>query len=187
MTKTVSVLGSLARAGYPIVGLEPSCVSALSDDLNSVLPDSSDAKVVADKMISVERFIADDHFGLFANAEWETEDRSILLHGHCHQKALEGTAPVKKMLELTGARVEEVDSGCCGMAGAFGYEHEHVSVSRQMGERKLIPAVRAADMATTVAASGTSCRAQIEDLSGRQALHPVQILSAALHPSNTDC
>lgn len=180
LESTVSVLAPYARAGYPIIGLEPSCVSALSDDLTSVMHASEDANNIASATISIERFVAEDALGLFSRADWKEECGSVLLHGHCHQKALEGTEPVVRMLRVAGAAVDVVDSGCCGMAGSFGYEKEHVAISRKMAERKLAPAVRSADAATKIAASGTSCRAQIDDLTGRKALHPVQILLQAL-------
>ena len=177
---TVSVLAPLARAGYPIIGLEPSCVSALSDDLTSVIAENAEARLVAGSVVSIERFVAEDRAGLFEGADWRPECQSILLHGHCHQKALEGSAPVTTMLARTGAAVSEVDSGCCGMAGSFGYENEHFDVSVRMAERKLAPAIRAAAESTVIAASGTSCRAQIADVAGRVAKHPVQILRESL-------
>ena len=107
--------------------------------------------------------------------------QSALLHGHCHQKALVGTGPARRALSLPpGYTVEEVDSGCCGMAGSFGYEAEHYAISMQMGERRLLPAVRAAATGTIIAAAGVSCREQIAQGSGRTALHPAQILRDAL-------
>ena len=105
----------------------------------------------------------------------------MLLHGHCHQKALVGTEPSKRILSLPpNYTVEEVDSGCCGMAGSFGYEAEHVQISLQMGERRLFPAVRAAETETIIAAAGVSCRQQIQHGTGRQALHPAEVLFQAL-------
>ena len=103
-----------------------------------------------------------------------------MLHGHCHQKALAGTTATEKALALSGSRIETVDSGCCGMAGSFGYEAEHLDVSHKMAERVLAPAVRAASADTCIAAPGFSCRSQIKDTTGREALHPAQVLQHAL-------
>ena len=107
--------------------------------------------------------------------------QEILLHGHCHQKSIVGTGPVTQMLSLpSNYKVNDVDSGCCGMAGSFGYEKEHYDISIQMAERKLLPAVRSQKPETIIAASGFSCRHQIHHGSGRKALHPVEILRQAL-------
>ena len=137
---------------------------------------------VADQALTFEEFIAQLADADELNLTFTDEPRHILLHGHCHQKALVGTVPSRKILSLPpNYTVEEVDSGCCGMAGAFGYEAEHVEISMQMAERRLLPAVRAADKETIVAAAGTSCRHQIrEGADGRRALHPAEILRDAL-------
>jgi Fe-S oxidoreductase len=103
-----------------------------------------------------------------------------MLHGHCHQKALVGTTAAERTLALSGAHVDTVDAGCCGMAGAFGYEAEHLDVSHKMAERVLAPAVRAASEDTRIAAPGFSCRSQIKDTTQRTAHHPAQILRDAL-------
>jgi Fe-S oxidoreductase len=111
------------------------------------------------------------------------ETRSVLLHGHCHQKALVGTKPSHDVLKMpANTTVTEVDSGCCGMAGSFGYEAEHLDWSLAMGERRLMPAIRATDDATTVVAAGTSCRHQIAHATGRTALHPAEFLRQAIKP-----
>ena len=112
---------------------------------------------------------------------FRAEPKEILLHGHCQQKALVGTGPSKQALGLpTGFNVTEVDSGCCGMAGSFGYEAEHYEVSMAMAERRLLPEIRKQDPATIIAAAGVSCRQQIKHGSGREALHPAEILRAAI-------
>ena len=113
--------------------------------------------------------------------ELSDEVHHVLLHGHCHQKSLVGTAPSKRTLTLPpGYTVNEVDSGCCGMAGAFGYEAEHYEVSMRMAERRLLPAVREASIDTIVVAAGISCRQQIKHGARRQALHPAQVLREAI-------
>src|SRR5439155_7519359 len=97
----------------------------------------------------------------------------VLLHAHCHQKALVGTAPAQRLLQrIPGCETLDLDAGCCGMAGSFGYEREHYDLSRAVGERKLFPAVRAAGNNTVVAASGFSCRHQVQHFTARPALHP---------------
>ena len=104
-----------------------------------------------------------------------------MLHGHCHQKALAGTSAARGLLRrIPGAAAREVDSGCCGMAGSFGYEAEHYALSLKIGERALFPAVRALPPDTHVVAMGTSCRRQIGDATGRQARHLVEVLAEAI-------
>ena len=106
--------------------------------------------------------------------------KKALLHGHCHQKAMVGTAPTVAALTWAGFDVSEVDSGCCGMAGSFGFEREHYDISVSLGNRRLAPAVKAASSDTTVIAPGISCRQQIEHLAGRRAQHPAEALWASL-------
>jgi Fe-S oxidoreductase len=103
-----------------------------------------------------------------------------LLHGHCHQKAMVGTAPTVAALAWAGYEVSEVDSGCCGMAGSFGFEKEHYDISVSLGRRRLAPAVEAAGADTEVVAPGISCRQQIQHLAGRRAKHPAEVLREAL-------
>ena len=110
-----------------------------------------------------------------------SERQQILLHGHCQQKAIASTAPTKKMLSLPeNYSVSEIPSGCCGMAGSFGYEKEHFDLSMKIGEMVLFPAVRIAQKEILIVAPGTSCRHQIKDGTGRKALHPVEVLYEAL-------
>ena len=179
---TVEALLPLARRGVPVVGLEPSCTSALTDDLLALLPGDPQAEAVAEAVVSFEGLLSRrTAAGDLPEDIWDDAERAILLHGHCHQKALEGAAPAQKALALPpGHTVEAVEAGCCGMAGAFGYETEHVDVSKQMAELKLAPAVRAAPEETVIAAPGFSCRSQIADTTGRTALHPAQVLAQAL-------
>ena len=106
--------------------------------------------------------------------------RKALLHGHCHQKALVGTAPTVAALRWAGFEVSEVDSGCCGMAGSFGFEREHYDISVWLGNRRLAPAVKATPADTEIVAPGISCRQQIEHLAGRRAKHPAEVLWEAL-------
>ena len=180
---TVDKLHPLVAQGMPVVGLEPSCILTLKDEYLSLLPDDPRARAVAGAVVTFEEFVAAEaEAGRFA-LQFRPQTGRVLLHGHCHQKALVGTGPSRRTLELAGFAVDEVDSGCCGMAGSFGYEAEHLEVSLAMAERRLLPAVRAAGAGTEIAAAGTSCRAQIAHGCARKALHPAQLLRAALQAS----
>ena len=177
---TVERLAPLARAGVPIAGLEPSCVSAIRDEYPSLLPDDPAAALLAERVETFEELVARAHADGGLDLDPERIGGRLLLHGHCHQKALIGTGPSLRALRLTGAEVTEVDSGCCGMAGSFGYEAEHYDLSMTMAERRLLPTVRSLDGDGAVVAAGTSCRHQIMHGAGRRALHPAQVLRAAL-------
>ncbi len=178
---TVDRLHPFAERGVPIVGLEPSCLSALRDDYRELLPGDPRVDRVAAAALSFEEFVAGRADAGRLELAWNGGPRRVLLHGHCHQKALVGTAPARRALELPpGYEVEEVDSGCCGMAGAFGFESEHYDISLAMAERRLLPAVRAAAPEALVAAAGASCRQQILDGTGVRALHPAEVLEQAL-------
>jgi Fe-S oxidoreductase len=178
--ETVDLLAPFAERGLPIVGLEPSCLLSLKDEYLSLLPGDAKARVVADHAMLFEVFIAREAAAGRLDGVFSTDPRKTLLHGHCHQKSLVGTEPSKKTLAAAGCLVDEVDSGCCGMAGSFGYEAEHYDLSMQMAERRLLPAVRAAGPDTVIVAAGFSCRHQIKDGSGREAFHPAQVLRDAL-------
>ncbi|MCB9431663.1 MAG: FAD-binding protein [Ardenticatenaceae bacterium] len=178
---TVSQLAPLARQGIPIVGVEPSTLLTLRDEYRHLLPKDPDMIVVAQNAYTFEEFIARLADKGELNLRFTDTPRKLLLHGHCHQKALIGTQPSHRVLTLPpNYTVEEVDSGCCGMAGSFGYEAEHYGVSLQMAERRLLTAVRATPPDTLIVAAGVSCRQQIKHGSQRQALHPAQVLRQAL-------
>ncbi|MFW6097087.1 MAG: FAD-binding and (Fe-S)-binding domain-containing protein [Chloroflexota bacterium] len=178
---TVNKLAPLAEEGLPIIGLEPSCILTLRDEYLSLLPDDPRAHIVAAQALTLEEFLAHEADAGNLDLEFRSDTRRLLLHGHCHQKALVGTAPSKRALTLPpNFQVHEVDSGCCGMAGSFGYEAEHYDISLQMGERRLFPAVREAPDETILVAPGTSCRHQIEHGAGRRAYHPAEVLRDAL-------
>jgi Fe-S oxidoreductase len=179
--ETVDRLYPFAEQGLPIVGLEPSCLLSMRDEYHHLLPGDPRVAVVSDHCYTFEEFIsklaAEDRLQL----PFTCQQRHLLLHGHCQQKALVGTVPTKQALSLPESyQVDEVDSSCCGMAGAFGYEAEHYDISMKMGERRLFPSVRQAGDDTIIVASGTSCRHQIEDGTGVQALHPAQVLRQAI-------
>ena len=178
---TVERLSPYAEAGIPIVGLEPSCLLSLRDEYLYLLPGDEKAARVARCAVLFEEFMAKLNEDEGLAPLFTTEKRHVLLHGHCHQKALVGSQPSHRALSLPkNYSVREVDSGCCGMAGSFGYEREHYDLSLKIAERRLFPAVRDAAGDTILAAAGTSCRQQIVHGTGRCALHPAQILRQAL-------
>ncbi len=181
--RTVAALAPAVAAGLPVVGLEPSSLLTLRDEYLYLLPGDGRATALAAAARTFEEFVAERAAAEAWPLRWAAGPRRLLLHGHCHQKALVGTEPARRALALLpGAIVEEVDSGCCGMAGSFGYEAEHYALSMQMAERRLLPAVRAAGPETVIVAAGFSCREQIAHGSGRRALHPAEVLRAALLP-----
>jgi FAD/FMN-containing dehydrogenase/Fe-S oxidoreductase len=174
----VERLHPYAARGVAIVGLEPSCLLTLRDEWVDLLRTDA-ARVVARQSALLEQFLLQERERGLGLA-FARHGRQALLHGHCHQKALVGTAPTVAALTWAGYAVSEVDSGCCGMAGSFGFEREHYDVSIALGNRRLAPAVKAAPADTEVIAPGISCRQQIEHLAGRRAKHPAEALWQAL-------
>jgi Fe-S oxidoreductase len=178
---TVAALAPFARRGLPIIGLEPSCLLSLRDEYLYLLPGNIDARLVAEHSVLFEEFVADLASRGELHVTFSEEEKTILLHGHCHEKALVGTEISRSILQLPpNYHVQEIDSACCGMAGAFGYEVEHLEISMAMGELRLFPTIRQAETTAVIAASGFSCRSQIKHGTGREALHPAQILRRAL-------
>lgn len=177
----VALLAPLVAKGMPVIGLEPSCIATFRDEYPDLLQ-SDEARAVAANSFFIEEFLIQQHERGELKLPWApVEPSRILVHGHCYQKALTGTGPLMRMLRLIpNATVEEIPSGCCGMAGSYGYEREHYDISLKVGEDRLFPAVRAADEATIVVASGISCRHQIADGTGRTSIHPIVLLAEAL-------
>jgi FAD/FMN-containing dehydrogenase/Fe-S oxidoreductase len=174
----VDRLAPYAARGVAIVGLEPSCLLTLRDESVDLLRTEA-ARLVAGQSLLLEEFLQRER-GRGLTLAFASHARKALLHGHCHQKALAGTAPTVAALTWAGFDVAEVDSGCCGMAGSFGFEREHYDISVSLGNRRLAPAVKAAPADTVVVAPGISCRQQIDHLTGRRALHPAEALRAVL-------
>jgi FAD/FMN-containing dehydrogenase/Fe-S oxidoreductase len=180
----VDLLAPYAEQGIPIVGCEPSCLLTLRDEYPDLVSDKRVATVAAHSFM-IEEFLAQLHGRGELQLPFKDVKRRLLLHGHCHQKALIGTGPSLTVLRLPpGFEVEEVDSGCCGMAGSFGFEHEHYDISRAIGARRLFPAVEAKMKATNgdfdVVAAGVSCRQQVEHFTGKRPKHLVEVLAEAL-------
>ncbi|HEV8354507.1 MAG TPA: FAD-linked oxidase C-terminal domain-containing protein [bacterium] len=181
--QNVDAMVPLAEQGIPIVGLEPSCILTFRDEVPDLVGSES-AKVVAQATRLVDEFVLEQHRISPLPMAGIGRGRRVLFHGHCHQKALLGSATSRQLLSEAGFAVEEVDSGCCGMAGAFGFEAEHYDISMAIGERRLLPAVRAQAADTAVVAMGVSCRQQIAHGTGRRAMHLVELLAEAMTHGN---
>ncbi|MBI3029275.1 MAG: FAD-binding protein [Candidatus Rokubacteria bacterium] len=167
-----------AERGVAVVGLEPSCLLTLRDEYLELLRSDAAGQVARQSFLLEEFLERERRTGL--SLAFGADGRKALLHGHCHQKALVGTGPTVAALRWAGFDVQEVDSGCCGMAGSFGFEKEHYDLSVALGNRRLVPAVKAAGPDVEVVAPGISCRQQIEHLAGRRAKHPAEVLWESL-------
>jgi FAD/FMN-containing dehydrogenase/Fe-S oxidoreductase len=175
-----AVLDGLAgelRDGVPVVALEPSCLAVFKDELLNLLGDDERARRLSEQTFLLTDFLAREAPGF---VERLGGDGAVLVHGHCHQKALLGMESEVETLRQLGFEVRLLDAGCCGLAGSFGYEADHYEVSMACGERVLFPAVRATDGETIVVADGYSCSEQIAHGTGRQARHVAEVLRAAL-------
>jgi Fe-S oxidoreductase len=170
-------LGSEIEAGTPIVGLEPSCISVFRDELGNLFPRREDARRLARQTLMFGEFVAQR---LDAGAALPTLDRRAVVHAHCHHKAIMKTAGEKRVLDALGLDQQWPESGCCGMAGAFGFTSEHYDVSMAIGERALLPAVRAAEQDTLIIADGFSCREQIAQSTRRRAKTLAEVVHMAL-------
>ena len=182
--KNIELLGSLVTDANPIVGLEPSAILTFRDEYPDLAIDANlvQAKQLAKNSFFIDEFLAREiEIGNIKKEQFTQEQKSILLHGHCQQKAVGNLADSVKVLSFpANYKVETIPSGCCGMAGSFGYEKEHYEVSMNIGELVLFPKVRANKDTCTIAAPGTSCRHQIKDGTGAHALHTVEVMYEAL-------
>ncbi len=182
--RNVTLLKDIVSDEVPLVGLEPSCILSFRDEY----PDLVDtelkeaANTLAKRTLLFDEFIVREYKkGHITSDQFTQNEKHIKLHGHCHQKALVSILPSKEMLSIpVNYKVEVIPSGCCGMAGTFGYDRNNYELSMAIGEQVLFPAVRQATSPTIIAAPGTSCRQQILDGTGRKALHPIQILLMAI-------
>ncbi|MCG2461355.1 FAD-binding protein [Flavobacteriaceae bacterium F89] len=180
--RNVVKLKTVVAAGYPIIGLEPSAVLTFRDEYKRLVDDPETVNAIAISSFLIEEFLsAEIQKGEITPENFSTEPRTIKIHTHCHQKSLSNQKVTFDVLNLpVNHQVTIISSGCCGMAGSFGYEKEHYEVSMQVGELKLFPAIRKTAPEVVVAANGTSCRHQIHDGTQREALHPISILKLAL-------
>jgi Fe-S oxidoreductase len=179
----VDALYPLAESGGTFVYFEPSCLSAVREDAPSLLRGDAQrrARRIAEASVLFEELLARHWSSSPLEASIGTAPPKILLHGHCHQKAMGLLAPARSLLsKLPGTSVVDLDAGCCGMAGSFGYVRDHFDVSRAIGERRLLPAARRVGPDAVLVAAGVSCRHQIEDFTGTRALHPAELLRSLL-------
>jgi FAD/FMN-containing dehydrogenase/Fe-S oxidoreductase len=179
-TYNVDQLSEYVRDGFEIVGFEPSCVSMLTDDYLDLIP-GEETRAVAEHSHTFENFLSKLNMDGQLDLSFTDVEKTILVHGHCHQKALYGMGASLDVLNLpSGYSATAIDSACCGMAGAFGYEKEHYEISKQIGEQRLLSVVREADPGIEIVAAGLSCREQIIQTTGRAARHPAEVLRDAL-------
>ena len=180
--KNVTIFKDLISESTPLIGIEPSAILTFRDEYLRLAKDKESAEKLSKNVLTIEEFFKKEitsgkiHSGQFSDIE-----KSIKIHGHCHQKSMSSVEVTFAMLNLPkNSNVTIYNSGCCGMAGSFGYEKEHYDISMQMGEDTLFPKIRATNSETAIAAAGTSCRHQIFDGTNRKALHPVTILRTCL-------
>ena len=179
--RTVAALTPYVEKNIPVIGLEPSCLLTLRDEFLAMMPNAASAALALQAMLLEEFLVAEKNAGRLRLPLKALAQPDLLLHGHCHQKAFAAFTPVQEVLGwIPGVKVSTVESSCCGMAGAFGFETEHVEVSMKMGELALLPAVRKAGASVTIVADGTSCRHQIADGAKREAIHVARVLDQAL-------
>ncbi len=182
--KNIETFAPLVSAERPLVGIEPSAILGFRDEFPDLAGDGhrEQALKLADETFTLEEFIVREfQAGRISRESFRTDAVEVLVHVHCQQKAITTSAPVIEALGIpAGYKVREIPSGCCGMAGAFGYEKEHFELAQKVGEMVLFPDVRTASAETIICAPGTSCRHHVKDGTGRIALHPAEVLFAAL-------
>jgi Fe-S oxidoreductase len=176
-------LHDAAARGERIVFLEPSCLSAVREDAPALLrgEEARKAAHVADACVLFEDYVEREWQSGGLRLDLNSGPTTVLLHGHCHQKAMGLLMPTRALLSrIPSCTVVDLDAGCCGMAGSFGYARDHYDVSRQIGERKLLPAARTMAPGTVLVAPGTSCREQVAHFTNVRALHPAELLRSLL-------
>jgi len=178
LEEVLDVLREPLRAGVAVVGLEPSCVATFRDETPNLLPHDPDARLLGERAMLLGEFLVDE-------AGWTPPSLGgrVLLHVHCHQDAVLTTAADRALLDAMGFEVDAPDTGCCGMAGSFGFERDKFDVSIAVAGDAFLPALRGADPATRIVADGFSCREQARQLAGRRPLHLAELLTAAIDPS----
>jgi len=182
LRQILETLGPQIAEGVPIVGLEPSCVAVFRDELLNFFPNDENAGRLSKQTFLLSEFLATK----VPDFHPPKLHRKALVHGHCHQKAIMRMKADEEVLKKLGLDFEILDSGCCGMAGAFGFEKEHYDVSIKCGERVLLPAVRSAASDTLIIANGFSCQEQIAQTTERRALHLAQVIQMAMHEGDSE-
>ena len=181
-TINVDIFKELVTNEIPLVGIEPSAILTFRDEYIRLAEDKAGAEKLAKNVYTIEEFFTNQiEKGAIRSDQFSEEAKEIKIHGHCHQKSLSSVQATFAMLNIPkNTTVTIYNSGCCGMAGSFGYEKEHYEISMQMGEDTLFPKIRTTDSSVSIAAAGTSCRHQIFDGTKRSAQHPVTILKSCL-------
>jgi Fe-S oxidoreductase len=178
--RTLAALDPFLKRGTPVIGLEPSCLLSFRDEVPAMIKGEGPRRL-ASQAVTFEEFLAREAKAGQLDLPLNKIAGRALVHGHCHQKAFDAFGAVETVLKLIpGLDVEPIESSCCGMAGAFGYAADTIDVSRAMGELSLLPAVRNAPADAIVVADGTSCRHQIHDGAGREAIHVARVLAMSL-------
>ena len=176
----MAALAPFIARGVLVAGLEPSCLLSFRDEVPAMVKGDG-ARRLADHALTFEEFVAREAAAGRLNLPLKRIAERALVHGHCHQKAFDAFGAVETVLRLIpGLNVEPIESSCCGMAGSFGYNAATIDVSLAMGELSLLPAVRKAEAGTLIVADGTSCRHQIHDGAGREAIHVARVLAMSL-------
>ena len=180
--KNVSIFKDLITNKTPLIGIEPSAILTFRDEYIRLADDVNSAKIIAKNTFTIEEFLQNEfEKGNIRTNQFTTEKKSIKIHGHCHQKALSSTQATFSILNIPENYSPTImNTGCCGMAGSFGYEKEHYKISMQVGEDTLFPKIRNTSKETEIIASGTSCRHQILDGTNRYAKHPITVLREAI-------
>ncbi len=182
INQNINLLKDIITENTPLVGIEPSAILSFRDEYLDLADNKQDAQKLSKYTFTIDEFISNEiDKGIISSDSFTIENKEIKLHGHCQQKAIASTVQIIKMLSLPDNYfVSEIPSGCCGMAGSFGYEKEHYDLSMKIGELVLFPAIKKSKPETIIAASGTSCRCQINDGTEKIAQHPVEVLFDAL-------
>ncbi|MDQ3927369.1 MAG: heterodisulfide reductase-related iron-sulfur binding cluster, partial [Actinomycetota bacterium] len=176
LERLVKDLSPYVREGIKLVGVEPSCVAVFRDELTNMLPHDEDAKRLSQNTLTLSEFLVKEA----GDYEPPKLERKALVHGHCHHKAIMGMSDEEKLLSNLGLDFEILDSGCCGLAGSFGFENDHYDISMKVGEHRLLPTVRDAAKDTLIVSDGFSCKTQIEHATDRRALHTAQVIRMAM-------
>ena len=180
--QNIAIFKHFINEETPLIGIEPSAILSFRDEYLRLVDDKEAAKRIAKNTFTIEEFLArESKKGVLRPEHFTKQSKQVKIHGHCHQKALSNLTMTFKILNIpVNYRVSILNTGCCGMAGFFGYEQEHYKVSMQIGEDTLFPKLRKIDQQTEIVAAGMSCRHQIYDGVQRQAKHPVTVLREAM-------
>jgi Fe-S oxidoreductase len=174
LNRLVDGLRPYVREGIKVVGVEPSCVAAFRDELPNMIPHDEDSKRLSKNTLTLAEVLVSEGY------EPPKLERKAIVHGHCHQKAIMGVSAEKELYSRLGLDFEVLDSGCCGLAGSWGFEEDKYDLSMKIGERRLLPAAREAETDTIIMSDGFSCKTQIQQGTDRRALHTVQVIKMAM-------